>query len=241
MGAEVIVVDNASKDSTLNICETADVKIHRLSKNLGFATAANIGAKLATRRYLVFLNPDCFLTYQCADEAITELDRDPERILTPLLLGGDNEIYPGVQPGYTEAKLTIEMVEGDDSFFGKGVRKRYAKNAHDQSWKWALGTCLFIAKSEFETIGGFDESYFLYMEDVEFGNRATGALSHSNLKSLVFHIGGSSTQVSDLRRVRHLLNARLQYAEIHYGLDFASRLRSMNRISRLLRMIRVPF
>ncbi len=60
----------------------------------------------------------------------------------------------------------------------------------DRSWAWPLGTCLFVERDTFKALGGFDESYFCYMEDVELGLRAARAkVAIRLLDAEVLHLG----------------------------------------------------
>jgi GT2 family glycosyltransferase len=238
-GAEVIVVDNASKDRTVEICKKAGVLTFPLGENTGFAKASNRGASLASREFLLFLNPDCYLTLNGAIEALESLAANPQQMLTPLLLGESGFLLSGVQPGYTKDKLILEMVEDNHSILGALVRKRFIDSRHDRSWNWALGTCLFTSKSVFEAVDGFNESYFLYMEDVELGRSRTDSIKVANLQSIALHLGGASSKVSLARRRRLLRESRIHYAKIHYGEDFAWRLKGLNLLARTFRFPRV--
>jgi GT2 family glycosyltransferase len=238
-GSEVIVVDNASKDRTEQICKNARIFAHALPENVGFARASNYGASLASRKFLLFLNPDCYLTVNCALEALESLRDNPQQLLTPLLLADSGFLLSGVQPGYTKMKLVLEMVEDNHSILGAMIRKRFLNSRHDWSWNWALGTCLFTSKSAFEDLGKFNDNYFLYMEDVELGRSRGESNKIANLKSIVFHLGGASSKVSLTHRKRLLRDARILYAKTHYGDNFAMRLKVLNLVAKILRYPRV--
>ena len=82
--SEVLVVDNASSDFSLELCtqrfsEEPKLKIIRNTVNLGFAAACNIGAAQATEPYLLFLNPDCFLSAGSLQRMVQVLETSPGR------------------------------------------------------------------------------------------------------------------------------------------------------------------
>jgi GT2 family glycosyltransferase len=130
----------------------------------------------------------------------------------------NGSLIPGRQPGYSWRKVIADLLESNQRAPELARRFRRHPAHHDLRWHWPLGTCLFLPAALFESAGGFDERYFLYMEDVEFGHQfhrhggdviALGTrLHHGSMQ-------GSSLEAGARRR---LLNAaRVQFARRHYG------------------------
>lgn len=177
---EVIVVDNASRDGSLdNLSEfsLADTRLSivRGSRNVGFAAACNIGAARATGRYLLFLNPDCLLE----TGAVTELKAALEShsrigMVGGLLLNEDGTEQAGgrraVPTPWRSLVRTFHL-----SRFADRWPKLFADfNLHQQplpeqpiELEAISGACMMVKREAMEGVGPWDESYFLHCEDLD--------------------------------------------------------------------------
>lgn len=213
----VRVIDNASTDASCEMARSLGAAVVALPHNVGFAAAANRGAAGVTAGLLCFLNPDCELTAEAVRVARDALGDGRLRCGVPEFeqWGG---VVLGRQPGYTWRKVLADVTEGRRRlrFVSRWLRRH--PRHHDHRWHWPLGTCLFVAAEHFQAVGRFDESYFLYMEDVEFGmqmRRAGGEVI--GLPVRLRHIGMQGSTVTARRRQRMLDDARIQFARRHYG------------------------
>jgi len=214
---EVQLVDNASTDATVAIARRWGPRVTVLDRNRGFAAAANTGARLAGADHLCFLNPDCVLTIEAVSAARTAWRARPDAVLVPDFRQCGT-LVAGRQPGYSRAKLLADLLEMRAAL--PRVRARLLRRPayHDHRWHWPLGACVFVPRPVFDAIGGFDERYFLYMEDC-----ALGAAIHAaggevvSLPVVLEHIGNGSSAISAERRLMLLESARLQWAAVHYG------------------------
>jgi len=217
----VLVVDNASSDNSVELARAAGVGVHVLDRNHGFAVAANYGARAARSRFLCFLNPDCFVEAELLKTAATALRQDGRCIALPSFLHDDGVVIPGCQPGYTWKKLLADIIE-NNRHWPRVLRLLKGLPGYDSgSWKWPLCACAFIPRDLFLEVGGFDERYFLYMEDVELGlsiSRIGGTVVA--LDSTVRHRSQTGSSVNPGRRLSLLNRARLQFARRHYGAFF---------------------
>lgn len=213
----VQVVDNASTDATREIAVRHGVRLLPLDTNRGFAAAANVGAAGVDAGLLCFLNPDCLLS----DEAVAAARRAlPEGFAGCGVPAFDQRgtVVAGRQPGYTWRKVLADVMEDNRRFPGVGRRMRGHPRHHDHRWHWPLGACVFVPAAFFALMGGFDERYFLYMEDVEFGlkvHRHGGSVV--GLPVTLRHGGMEGSDISSDRRRRLLNGARIQFARRHYG------------------------
>jgi N-acetylglucosaminyl-diphospho-decaprenol L-rhamnosyltransferase len=224
----VIVVDNASTDRSVAIARAAGAEVHELDRNTGFAKAANQGARAARSSFLCFLNPDCRVDDPLLEAAANVLRQRGRCIALPRFLHDDGSVVPGCQPGYTRKKLLADVIENN---FGwpRVIRLLKRMPGYDaRGWQWPLCACAFIQKELFLEVGGFDERYFLYMEDVELGSsicQAGGVIT--GLDATVHHHAQTGSAVSLEHRVKLLNTARLQYARRHYGAGFEWLLRRL--------------
>ncbi|MCZ8315513.1 glycosyltransferase [Phreatobacter sp.] len=227
----VIVVDNASEDASREIALRAGASLVANAANLGFAIAANQGAAAASTRWICFLNPDCFVRASAVDMAVAALADDPQQIVVPILVDWHGHRASGRQWGYTRTKLAADLMETAE-LHRVSRMLRSAPWIDDRSWAWPLGTCLFVERDTFQALGGFDESYFCYMEDVELGLRAARAqVAIRLLDTEVLHLGQKGTSLDEPARRDLLEHARRQYGLTHYGALFVHGLRLVRRLA----------
>ncbi len=219
--AEIVVVDNASIDDSRAVAAGGGAKVIKNASNTGFGAAANLGAAEAGGDLLCFLNPDCFVDgelFQKADAAYAE---NSHACFVPGFTQGEDRLS-GRQPGYSRKKLLADILETNSISFKTANWLKTFPDYHDHSWHWPLGTCLFISKTLFEEVGGFDSRYFVYMEDVEFGwQLSRHGVELRQIDHLVEHRAQEGADIALALRHQVLNEARLLYAKIHYGRAFA--------------------
>lgn len=226
-GLSILVVDNASTDASTAIAERHGARVLRLPGNTGFATAANAGAQASQTDFLCFLNPDCLLDEATMAAALSALAKHPRTCAVPDFMHDDGRVA-GCQPGYTRRKLLADILEANAwNPAGWIDRLKAHPHYHDASWNWPLGTCLFIQRDFLRELGGFDASYFLYMEDVDLGRRihaAGGTIIPlgTTLRHLSMHGSGMPRR----QRMKLLNRGRLLFARKVYGVCFAAFLRT---------------
>lgn len=212
----VVAVDNASTDGTLDLLRRHRVRTLALDENVGFAAAANRGARAASARNLCFLNPDCEAEPELFRAGLAAIAGPGERCAVPSLVEPGGAV-PGRQPGYGTAKLVFDMLFSN---YGDGAVCRWLRGRsgfHDATWSWPHGACLFIPRSLFLAVGGFDERFFLYMEDVDLGRRlAARGVGVVALAREVRHRGGGAA-IAPRRQLALLNRGRIRYARIHHG------------------------
>ncbi|MBK1643688.1 glycosyl transferase [Thiocapsa imhoffii] len=203
---EIIVVDNASRDGSADrVAERfPDVVLIRSELNLGFAAANNLGFTAARGRYLVLLNSDAFLTPGALERAVAEMDADPGIGLGGArLIGRDGAWQPSARmfPSLLNEFLTLS-----------GLAARYPRSrffgAFDRTWAdplapadvdWVPGAFSILRHDLLDRIGAFDESFFLYYEEVDLCRRvhAAGLRVRYWPDVVVVHIGGESSRTHD--------------------------------------------
>lgn len=217
--AETIVVDNFSSDGSSTLKRKfPSVKFINLTENTGFAKANNIGASHARGECLIFLNPDTEVTPGSLIKLYDfYLNHKNVGALSPRLLNPDNSI----QPSCFRFPSTIGAVK---EFWLKqpgSFLKYYPDSSQPTKVDCSVGACVLIPKKIFEKIGGWDERYFMFFEDIEMGRQ----LKLSGLdfwylpESTVKHIhGASSSQTSSLSSKRLAESSQVYHGKIKYYL-----------------------
>jgi GT2 family glycosyltransferase len=163
---EIIVVDNASSDGSAECVEQdyPDVRLVRSGANLGFGSANNLGARQATGRFLAFLNPDVTVAPGWLEPLIAALEADPCAGLATsqiLLLGDPRCINTcGNQMHYTGLTLCRGLGEAKGSY------------SHTEEVTAVSGAAFAVRREVFLELGGFDDNFFMYMEDADLSWRA---------------------------------------------------------------------
>jgi GT2 family glycosyltransferase len=172
----VAIVDNASSDGSLDAAEgRPNVTIVRNDGNRGFAAAANQGAATADSAWVLFVNPDIHLTPGDISTLLTGVPSDVAAV-APLQV--DEEGTPKVETGGYQPTLLRYLVWAlipvrFHRRFGPWVAPPFPDR--DTDLDWVSGALLGIRREVFERLGRFDERFFLYHEDVDFGRRAREA------------------------------------------------------------------
>jgi GT2 family glycosyltransferase len=166
LGYEVIVVDNASGDGSAE-CVAAchpQVRLIRSETNLGFGAGSNLGARWARGKYLAFLNPDTKAQPGWLEALIAALEQDPDAgLATALVLLMD-------EPDRVNTCGNDMHVTGLTLCRGMGARRDALTGTAEVGA--VSGAAFVIRRDLFEALGGFDESFFLYVEDSDLSLRA---------------------------------------------------------------------
>jgi len=159
---EVIIVDNASSDGSLELIDDTglDMKIIKLNKNYGFAPANNRGATIASGQWLLLLNPDAFPEPDWV-----------ERLMAASKRHSECDFFASRQIQYRN----LHILDGTGDIYaknGRAWRRDYGSPIEmgEQSEGEVFGACAasaMINRLAFNQVGGFDEDYFCYFEDVD--------------------------------------------------------------------------
>ncbi len=210
----VIVVDNASHDDTCDAARRAlpTVEIHKMDTNLGYGRANNRGFALAATEFVLLLNPDALVEEGALETLVAAADRYLEAaVLAPLL--------------YTP--------EGRLEFYTMGF-DAYAPNEEtappdgDVCTGFIMGASMLWRLSAWHDIGGFDENFFIYGEDVDISRRTVQAGYGIVIvpSAIVRHLSGKSSPVTWRTRWRkdwHVSWGRLYNIGKHDDADKAVR------------------
>ena len=178
LNCEFILVDNSPPDGSLYLADAglADVQIISNSRNLGYATACNQGLRASRAPYVFFLNPDTEYISGSARELIEWLDRNPAVALVgPRILNPDGtrqfsaRSFPDWTTPFSHRHSLLTRVLPNNPFTRRYLRADL--DGKPTRVDWAAGCCLLARKKALEEVGGFDEGYFLFFEDVDLAYR----------------------------------------------------------------------
>lgn len=173
---ECIVVDNASNDFSVALVHELlpAATVIENSKNRGFAFAANQGASHSHHEWLFFLNPDLILDEQALSQLITFANSKPDGALfVPRLRLSDGSFHPTCREFPTLGNLLGARGSILRFIFSRGSQSyTVGDSPSPQVVPAVAGTGVLISRRIFESLGGFDERYFLYMEDTDLSRRS---------------------------------------------------------------------
>lgn len=161
---EVVVVDSGSSDDTVAIVETEfpEVDIFRSEENLGYGAGNNRAVRRTDSEYVVVLNPDTRVGANCLEELLEPLSEDGRRITTPRLLTYDGQ-----------AVNTIgNVVHFSGVAFTRGFGDDPEAYSDPERLSGVSGACFATTRETYQEMGGFEESIFIYMDDVELSWKA---------------------------------------------------------------------
>jgi GT2 family glycosyltransferase len=208
---EFVIVDNgSSRLDAARLRNLADrdgrVVLVAGHGNVGFARGANLGARTAQGEILVFLNPDAFLQPGCITELVREIeDRPVPCIVGGRVLNSDRTEQRGARRG--DITLMAALLS-----LSRLSRKVPALQRYEVHWEGDAppdevaavptisGACFCMRREDFDAVEGFDEKYFLHVEDVDlcWRVRQQGGVVLFHPKAEVIHLGHTS-QTSPLR------------------------------------------
>ncbi len=185
---EIIVVDNASTDASIRVLERnfprhAHLHVIRNERNVGFATACNIGACRAAGSHLLFLNPDCLLAPDVATKLFRALRSDATIGMVGGLLvnpdgteqGGGRRAIPTPWRSFVRAFGLARLAHHWPALFSDFNLHKQPLPRHPIEVEAISGACMLVRKSTLDEVGHWDESYFLHCEDLDLCVRLTHA------------------------------------------------------------------
>ncbi|NKE63045.1 glycosyltransferase family 2 protein [Lentzea sp. PSKA42] len=227
---QVILADNGSVDGVPEevAASRSWVEFLPTGGNLGYGGGANRGVAALGPDvgWVLISNPDIEFAPGSVDALIEAASRWPRGgMFGPLIREPSGEVYPS-------ARLLPSVGRGvGHALFGAVWKSnpwtrayRQEKAPEERTAGWLSGSCFLMRREAFDSVGGFDEKYFMYFEDVDLGDRVgrAGWLNVYVPDAEVTHIGGHSTARSSERMLReHHRSAYLYLADRHPGVVWA--------------------
>lgn len=173
--AEIIVVDNASNDNSKELItsEFKDVKWIQLKTNLGFGKACNIGAQSASGTFILLLNPDTVIAKDTLKVSVDFMQKHTDAgLMGPKILNQDGSLQASCRRGFVTPLVAFYYFTGISKLFPRSKHfARYHLTYMDSEKSAQVdavsGSFMFIRRSLFKELEGFDERFFMYGEDLD--------------------------------------------------------------------------
>jgi N-acetylglucosaminyl-diphospho-decaprenol L-rhamnosyltransferase len=218
----VIVVDNASPDRSLDAVSDLPLTAVALPGNDGFAHGCNAGIAAGSAPYVLLLNPDAHIRPETVRQLVDAMARD-ERIgaAAPRIVGEDGSLelslrrFPRLRSTYAQAFFLHRVFPRAE--WVDELERDTAAYERAGSPEWVSGACVLLRRSAVETIGGLDDGFFMYCEDIDLCRRLRDAGYDIRFvpQAVVTHEGGASAPRASLLHV--LAASRVRYAHKHRG------------------------
>jgi len=199
----VLVADNASTDGSPELCaeKFPEVRLLRTGANLGFARANNMALAETRVPFVLFLNPDTVLFPGAVDILLEAMRKEPKAAACGPLLVQEGSAFQ-VSFG-RKVSFFRELVQ--KSVLNPYFKRRLKGSPRTREVGWLSAACLLARREAVEAVGGFDEGFFLYFEDIDLCVRmaAQGWRMLFLPEARVFHEGGAAT--------KHFAPSRFEY------------------------------
>jgi len=209
----IVVVDNGSTDGSVAIARTwADIRVVEVGSNAGFARANNIGIRESRGDAILLLNNDTIVPPGAIDRLVDELNRHPDVAV----------VGPRLVDGAGRAELSFGRMIGPLNELrqkwlahGGGVD---ALTRRRQYPDWVSGACLLVRRADAEAVGGLDERFFMYTEDVDFCTalRSRGRRVLFTPDVEVVHLRGRSAATAPRATRDAYVRSHLAFYEKHH-------------------------
>jgi N-acetylglucosaminyl-diphospho-decaprenol L-rhamnosyltransferase len=206
----------------------AEIRIEVMTENRGFGAAANRGAALIDGEFVLITNADVYFEPDAVEELLGGLRRQARwGLAAPLLRDSAGDIqessfrFPGL------AQAVIDLLPAPGWLRRSRLNGRYPAAwaaSRDFAIDHPLGACLLVRREAFDAVGGFDESFFMYAEEIDLCRRLQNAGWQSGhvAGAAAVHVGGASTGQNRERMIEQLYISRARYFAAHHGAAYAT-------------------
>ena len=226
LAAEVIVIDNASGDGSLEFVRERlpECVYVENRENVGFARANNIGIRMARGEYTLILNPDTIICKRVIDDCL-EWMRTHERCsaIGAHMVDGNGVFLPESKRAFTTPWVSFCKIFGLSSLFPRSrwfakYHLRYLSEDEPHQVDVLSGAFMFCRTSLLQQVDGLDEDFFMYGEDIDLSYRLLKkGFQNWYLPTHILHYKGESTHKSSFRYVHVFYEAMLIFFRKHYG------------------------
>lgn len=222
---EIVVVDNASADGTVDALNTAfpELRVIANTLNRGFAAAVNQGVAITSASIIFVLNPDTAVHAGALQKLIARFnERGDVGIIGAHLVSEQGETVPSVRanPSVWSQTLVLLRVHRLFPMLLSHYFERDFDYTKEQTVEQVMGSAMAIRRELWNALGGFDERFFIWFEEVDFCKRA-----HDSGRAILYapHIvvtdfaGKSFVQVDAKTKARYFTNSLNSYAKKHFS------------------------
>ena len=223
---EILVVDNGSSDGTVETVqrEFPDVTLIANAANRGFTAANNQATAVAHGTTLLYLNPDTEVRPGALEAMLAHLEEDPHvGVVGPRLSFPDGRTqssrrrFPTPLTALVESTIVQRWWPACPVLDWYYVMERSDEETQDVDWLY--GACLLVRRDVIETVGAFDERFFMYSEEVDLCRRIRdrGWRVVYVPAARVVHYEGRSSEQDLARRAQNFHESKCRYVEKHFG------------------------
>ena len=222
---EIIVIDNASDDGSVDIIKQKfpTVKLIENKNNIGFGSANNQGLKIAQGKYILFINPDCIVSENTFDKMISFFNEHPDCGLAGCkILNSDGSLQLACRRSFPGPWTSFTKVTGLSNLFpGTRIFARYNLTYLDENRTHEVdavsGSFMMIKRDAYEKVGGFDDQFFMYGEDLDLCYRVqkAGFKVYYVPDTQIIHYKGESTKRSNLDETKLFYDAMHKFVKKH--------------------------
>ena len=227
IAAEIIVVDNASGDNTIGYLQERfpEVRYVGSEENLGFARACNLGLAQASGSYILFLNPDTLLAEDTLSLCLDFFSRHPQAGAVGVrMIDGSGQFLRESKRSFPSPITSFYKLTGLSSLFPRSRRfgkyhLGYLSEHENHEVDVLAGAFMLIRKDVLDQVGSFDETFFMYGEDVDLSYRIqkAGYKNYYVADTTIIHFKGESTKRGSLNYVKLFYQAMSLFVRKHYG------------------------
>ena len=227
IGAEVLVVDNASSDGSCNYIKEKFPWVNLIPNetNLGFSKGNNLAIKAAVGEYILLLNPDTVVAEDTFEKSIAFMDAHSDAgALGIRMIDGKGNFLPESKRGLPTPIVAFYKTFGLASLFPKSkIFGRYHLGFLDEhktnEVEVLSGAYMFIRKEALDKTGLLDETFFMYGEDIDLSYRIikAGYKNYYFAETTIIHYKGESTRKGSLNYVKVFYNAMIIFARKHFS------------------------
>ncbi len=226
--AEIIVVDNHSSDESVKMLQLDFPKVKCIpnNENLGFSKANNLGVSFAQGEYILILNPDTVIG---ENDLLKVLNFAKEHenfgAIGVRFIDGSGKFLPECKRNVPTIKIARQKILGN----GKNYYANQIKEKLVAPVPVLTGAFMLMCKSVFEHVGGFDEDYFMYGEDIDLSFKLlqSGYQNYYVGNTTIVHYKGEST-VRNITYLQHFYGAMHLFYNKHFKVN-----KLLNRLSKL--------
>ena len=223
--AEVIVVDNHSADGSVGLLRPMFPKVTWIENpaNTGFASANNLGLRKASGEFILFLNPDTIVPEDFARSCLSFLQTAASPgALGVRMIDGSGHFLKESRRGFPTPWVAFCRLTGLTALFPRS--RRFAgyylgniSTGHTHHAPVISGACMLVSRRGLNKTGAFDETFFMYGEDIDLSYRLekAGYTNYYFPEITIIHFKGESTQ-KNIRYTRQFYKAMIQFRRKHF-------------------------
>ena len=225
ISGEIIVIDNLSGDDSIAFSRERHPQVNFIEnqENVGFARANNQGIMQARGEFTLILNPDTIVTPQCLQDGLEWMRSHPKcGAIGARMMDGNGVFLPESKRSFPTPWVSFCKIFGLSKLFPRSrwfakYHLRYLSDLEPQCIDILSGAYMLCRTDVLQQLGGFDEDFFMYGEDIDLSYRIVKA-GYENwfLPTPMVHYKGESTHKDSMRYVRVFYDAMLIFYRKHF-------------------------